>query len=337
MDMAGLTHGFAKQCQEAWHIAQETSLPSSLESDVKHVVLTGLGGSAAGGDLLSALFADQGSVPFFVNRDYSVPSWIGKDSLVIAASYSGNTEETLAAYDSARSAGAQLLVCTSGGQLLNRSQEHDVPYFQVPGGQPPRTALGYMLVPLVFAAQKFGLIPAQDIAEAVASIDQVKDVCGFDQPESSNPAKQLSQEVHGHMISIYGTSYWTKALADRWRAQINENSKLMVSTHTYPELCHNEILGWQNSQSQHVSWKTIQLLGGDESDQMLRRMAFTYEQIQSKTGKLEVKAVGKSLLAKLLALSHFGDYVSLYLAALGNVDPGEMDAIENLKKKLANS
>lgn len=334
LGMADLTHAFPEQCHSAWRIARSADLSASIGTPVNHVVLTGLGGSAAGGDLIAALFADQGNVPFFVNRDYTVPEWVGMSSLVYAASYSGNTEETLAAYKQAKQKGARVIVCTSGGALLRLAEMAGDPVILVPGDQPPRTALGYMMLPLVYASQVLGLIPTQDFDLAHAALTQTVRKHQYSTPYKKNPAKKIAQDIFGKQISIYGSSHWTEALAYRWRSQINENSKLLASNHTFPELCHNEILGWQNSASQGGNWATLLLRSGDESDQMLRRIKFTFEQIGAKTELHEIEPSGETLLAKILCMAHIGDYISLYLAALGDVDPGEIRAIDALKKKL---
>lgn len=334
MKMSDLTHSFAEQCEKAWDIAMDCPLPDW--NACSHVLLTGLGGSAAGGDLTSAIYSELGTVPFSVNRDYSVPSFVGENSLVFCASYSGNTEETLSAYAEAKSKGAKIIVVTSGGKIADFAKSDGYPVILVPGGQPPRTALGNMMLPLIVASQKLGYLPIQDIEGALSAIKSVRDSCGFDIPEVDNHAKQLARKLHGKLATFYACSGWIFSVCQRWRGQINENSKEMVLTHVFPELCHNEILGWQGAHEQGVnSWQTVLLESGDESERMMKRIKFTLEEMGDVTQVHHVKAEGETLFAKMLSLAHFGDYLSLYLAALGNRDPGEMDAIEGLKAKLA--
>ena len=335
MDMSGLTAGFSNQCRRAVDIARSAALPS-WNALPDHVVLTGLGGSAAGGDLAAALYADQGKVPFFVNRDYTLPSFVGQGSLVFACSYSGNTEETLSAFEDAKRRGASVIVVSSGGEITKRAQDEGFPHVTVPGGQPPRTAMGFMLMPVVVASEQLGLIPRQDFEEAFQVLDNVKATCGFDVPESENQAKQIARQMHGKFPLLYGLGGWQFALAQRWRGQLNENSKVLVSTHVFPELCHNEILGWEGADGQSVGqFVTFLLEGGSESKRLHQRVDITCDQIGQIADFHRVSALGDGLLAKMLSLAHIGDWVSLYLAALTEKDPGQMNAIENLKKELA--
>ena len=335
MDMAGLTLGFADQVALAVKIARDSALPKT-PAKPDHALVTGLGGSAAGGDLLSALYADQGSVPLMVNREYSMPSYVGSSSLVFVSSYSGNTEETISAYADAKKRGASIIAVSSGGQITDMAKADGFPVVTVPGGQPPRTAMGYMLMPTVVASEQLGLIPAQDYAEIDAVLREVALECGFDAPFETNPAKQLATAMSGKLSTIYGAGGWQFALAQRWRGQINENAKEMILTHMFPELCHNEILGWEGSGAQGVSeWVTVLLFGGDESERIKKRIEITTSLIGGATDFHSVHAKGKSRLAQMLSLAHFGDWVSLYLAALAGRDPGQMKAIDDLKDALS--
>lgn len=335
MGMARLTEGFTAQLHEALKIAQDADIPH-LSSQPTSVLLTGLGGSAAGGDLIGGLMAVQGKVPFLVNREYSVPSFVTAETLVFAVSYSGNTEETLAAYDDAKAKGANIIAVTSGGQLAERARADGFPVVIVPGGQPPRTATGYMLVPVLYALEKQGLVPSQDYAAAFDTVKAVQDECGLDMPTSNNPAKRLAKTLSGKVAVLYGLGAWQYAIAQRWRAQINENAKELVTTHFFPELCHNEILGWQGSAEQGVTeWVTVLLEGGDETKRQLSRVDISCGLIGESTTFHRVKAKGDTTLARILSLSHIGDYVSIYLAALAGRDPGEIGRIDSLKNALA--
>lgn len=335
MGMASLTADFADQCERTLALANEQVL-NIPQMSINNVVIAGLGGSAAGGDLLTALLADQGKLPGAVNRDYSVPAYVDQSSLVFATSYSGNTEETLSAYADARLKGASIIVVSSGGKLSTLAKADKVPVISVPGGQPPRTALGYMFIPLVVASAHLGLIPSQNFDDVLGAIRSVASSCGFNEPEASNPAKQLARALSGKMTVVYGAGAWQFAIAQRWRGQINENSKEMVLTHYFPELCHNEILGWEGAHQQGVSgWETVTLWGGDEPTRLRQRIEITKRLVGSVTTFHDVHGAGKSRLAQMLSLAHFGDWVSLYLAALAGRDPGRMVAIDQLKDELS--
>jgi glucose/mannose-6-phosphate isomerase len=333
--MLAFTEAFPNQVRQALQIAQAAPLPkSSAKPDM--VVLSGLGGSAAGGDFARALFEAQGSVPFSVNRDYHLPSYVGPGTLVFAVSYSGNTEETVSAYLDARRRGCPVVVCASGGKLAAMAREDGFPLIQVPGGQPPRTALGYLFVPAVVASETLGLLPSQPWDTAVALLEDCDRDWGVSTAFEKNPAKQLAQEVHGKVSVIYGLGSWQGLVANRWKGQINENAKNMTFANAFPELCHNEILGWAAADRQGVSaWATIVLEDGAESAKMKKRAEVVERLTASVTRTYRVAARGATLLEKLLSLTYFGDYVSLYLAALNGVDPENIDAINVLKDELS--
>lgn len=321
---------FPEQVGRAVAIGESASLElGSFEP--ANVLLIGMGGSAAGGDFLHALFVAAGRVPFAVSRDYTVPAWVGSDTLVLACSYSGNTEETLASYGQAKRAGAKVVAVTSGGELASLAGRDGFPVVRVPGGQPPRTALGYMLVPAVVACGRLGLLPPEPWDEVVAALHTVRRDQSPDRAEG-NEAKSLARDLEGRIPVVYGQSAWTGAVANRWRGQVNENSKAMCLTHVFPELCHNEILGWACSARQG-HWHVCLLDGGDETEQMRRRVAETLELTGVTYTRLYAPNGG--LLTRMLALAYLGDFVSLYLAELLAQDPAQMSAIDELKRRLA--
>lgn len=332
--MLRLATEFPGQCRQALAIAQGVSLrPLPV---VRNAVLTGLGGSAAGGDFAKALFDDQANIPFVVNRDYHLPHWVGPETLVFASSYSGNTEETLSAYHDAVAAGAHRIVLTSGGKLAELAKAHGDDLILIPGGQPPRTALGFMLIPLVAASAQLGLIDQPDFDAVFASLDAAVEKWGVTQPFATNDAKQLAEFMHGAVSVLYGLGGWQAIVANRWKGQINENAKNMTFANAFPELNHNEILGWVNAHEQGVTqWLTVVLQDGTESAKMQARRDVTAGLIESVSSTIRVEAFGDSLFARMLTLVLMGDFVSLFLAALNDVDPENIDAINTLKSALA--
>lgn len=333
--MYALTVQFPNQCRQALEIAEaaELELPAFHP---KNVVLTGLGGSAAGGDICQAIFEEQGTVPFSVNRDYSLPSYVDSSTLVFAASYSGNTEETLAAYASAKERGAKVIAITSGGKLGELAGSAGDPVIRIPGGQPPRTALGFMLVPVLAACVRLGYLDAQPFEATFALLNR----CAFDwaieSPQDANPTKQLAAALHGKLPILYGLGRFQGLAAYRWKGQINENAKNMCFTHAFPELNHNEILGWLGSDRQGVQkWAVVYLEDGRESAKMKARARVTQSLIGSRAEFYSAKALGDSLLERSLSLLYFGDFVSIYLAALNEVDPENIDWLNELKAELA--
>ncbi|HEX5635187.1 MAG TPA: bifunctional phosphoglucose/phosphomannose isomerase [Gemmatimonadales bacterium] len=331
--MYDLALRFPSQCREALRLAEAAALPSD-GTGIRLVVVTGLGGSAAGGDFARALFEAGGRVPCLVNRDYGLPHFVGSDTLVIATSYSGNTEETLAAYADALRKGARLLAVTSGGELARRAAQDGVPVVRIPAGQPPRTAMGFMLVPVLVACARLGLLPAQDATGAAAHCEACLGAWRAETPSDRNEAKQLAAALHDAMGAIYGLGGWQSVVASRWRGQVNENAKQIVLTHAFPELDHNEIIGWEGATRSAPRWTALVLQDGEESDRMRLRAEVT-EAILAPTAPVRrVTATGPTLLARMLSLALLGDFVSLYLAALNGEDPYVIRSIDRIKDEL---
>ncbi len=328
-----LVEDFPEQCRRALEIALAVELPS-LESRPSMVVLTGMGGSAAGGDFVRAIFEAQGSAPFVVNRDYHLPHYVGLGDVVFCASFSGNTEETLSAYADARKAGAKIICVTSGGKLKELAEENNDGLYIVPGGQPPRTALGLMLIPVLLACEKLKLIHEQDYDGVFAALESVKAKYRVEVPD--NDAKILAEELNGNFPVIYGLGTWQGLIAGRWKGQINENAKCLALVNSFPELNHNEILGFVNAHRQGGGkFVGILLEDGEESEKMQARFRVSAE-LASKAIKFHrIKAEGNSLLAKLLSLAYHGDWVSMYLARLNDTDPENIDWLNTLKAELA--
>jgi len=333
--MYALTRDFPNQIRSAISIAESAALPSG-PAKPDHVILTGLGGSAAGGDFVRALFEAAGSVPFLVNRDYFLPAYAGSGSLVFACSYSGNTEETISAYLDARKKGASIIVVTSGGKLAEMARQDGFPIIQIPSGQPPRTALGYLLMPVAVACMRLQLIPNEDSEALIAHLKTCVDTWSANIPFSQNPTKKLA-EAHFKKISvIYGLGSWQGLVANRWKGQINENAKVLTFANIYPELNHNEILGWVKANEQGVAqWVGILLSDGHESAKMQKRAEVTQKLTEQICEWHTVVTPGETLLQKMLALALYGDFVSLYLAALNHVDPENIDWINILKAELS--
>lgn len=333
--MLRLTEEFPDQCRRALAIAREAALPRFAQLPGL-VALTGLGGSAAGGDFARAIFEVEGKAPFVVNRDYHLPAFIGSGDLVFATSYSGNTEETLSAYDEAKRAGATIVCVTSGGRLADLATQDDHGLIRIPGGQPPRTALGYMLIPVLVACERMGLIPAQDYETAFDLLDRLIPTwttgAGFD----DCAPKRLAAAMQGKLAVLYGLGSWQAVVANRWKGQINENAKNMAFANAFPELNHNEILGWVGARRQGVaSWVGVILQDGAESAKMKTRASATEQLVGSAATFFHAQAAGESLLERMLSLTLMGDFASLYLAALNGVDPENIDSINVLKAELA--
>lgn len=333
--MLDYTMGFPEQCRKALSISRSADAPREMREKPLVAVL-GVGGSAAGGDFLRALFEAEGSAPCIVVRDYDLPNYVDEDSLVIACSYSGNTEETLTAVESALARGCKVAAVTSGGELARLCEKNGLPLIQIPGGQPPRTALGYLFIPLASLCANLGYIPQPDFDAAFSELETCAELWSVQNRYGENPTKTLAAYLFGRVPIIYGLGPWQGVVANRWKAQLNENSKIMAFANTFPELNHNEIMGWQLADRQNVAnWATVILESGEESKRMQARAKVTRDVFYSKSESFTVDARGETLLSQMLTLTYFGDFVSIYLAALYGVDPETIDAINLLKKTLA--
>lgn len=301
------------------------------------LVVAAMGGSAIGGSLALAALGDRASRSIFVSRDYALPAWTTPDATVLCSSYSGQTEETLAAFDAAGALGARRIVCTTGGQLAELARAEGVPVIPLPGGFQPRAAVGYSLVVALEAAALSGVGESlrSEIDVAAAHVQQLVADWGPDAPEDSL-AKSLARSLHGTTPQIAGAGL-TAAIAYRWKTQINENAKAPAFAAELPELDHNEIVGWDGA-GQVGRFAAIFLDDRDLHPRVRRRMELT-EEIVADTAAFtrRIETVGENRTERVVSLVLLGDLVSLYLAVLRGEDPASIVAIDRLKGALAGS
>ena len=334
--MRALVEKFPEQAESAAQAARNARL--SVPEKIRSLVVTGLGGSAIGGDLVRSVAGPHLKYPFLVNRDYDRPAFVDEHCLVFACSYSGNTEETLSAYQPARKAKAKIICITSGGQLEALARKDGCPALSLPGGLPPRAALAYSLFTLLGAMQTLRFIP--DMSKAIGeTLDLLKRLAvryGSANPESENPAKKLAHSLNGKIVAVYGSNAILDAAAYRWRSQIAENSKNLAFHHVLPEMNHNELVGWLLPEDALKRVGVVFLRDRGDHLQVQRRFDLTRELIDGKAGALlEIWSEGESLLARIMSIVYLGDFVSLYLAYMNNVDPSPVQAIDYLKRKLS--
>jgi glucose/mannose-6-phosphate isomerase len=335
-DMLGRIAELPQQCHDAWANVQSLELPPEYRQ-VNKVVALGMGGSAIGGDLLRALAEPECAVPIVINRDYTVPAFVNARSLVIASSYSGNTEETLAAFEEARGKGAALLAITTGGKLAQRAREWGVPLLTFRYQSQPRAALGYSLVSLIGIVQKLGFIgdKSDDLEEAIVVMEALQEEIKGSVPVTENPAKQLAKRLYGHLSVIYGSGYLAE-VAHRWETQLNENAKAWSFSEPLPELNHNAVVGYQFPEELAECILVVMLVSSLDHPRNKARFQVTQEILTRRGIAYEtIEARGESPLAQMLSAIHFGDYVSYYLALLYKVDPTPVKVIAYLKERLA--
>ncbi len=299
------------------------------------LVVAGMGGSAIGADLAVAVLGDRASRPICVTRDYALPPWTTPDSTVLCASYSGDTEETLAAFEAAGAVGARRIVCTTGGALARSAREEGVPVIPLPGGFQPRAAVGYGLVVSLEVAAIAGVAPAlhTEIDVAAAHADTLAGEWGPGAPEDSL-AKRLARALQGTIPVICGAGL-TAPIAYRWKTQFNENSKAPAFSGELPEIDHNEIVGWRRSPTLG-RLSSVFLDDCDRPRRVRTRFALTRELIADGTAVSEsIESVGQTRAERLVSLVLLGDLVTLYVAILDGLDPAEIDVLRALKAQLA--
>jgi glucose/mannose-6-phosphate isomerase len=301
------------------------------------LVVAGMGGSAIGGALARAALGDHASRPIFVTRAYGLPPWTTPETTVLCASYSGNTEETLACYESAAALGAQRVVVTTGGRLAELARADRVPVIPLPGGFQPRAAVAYMTVAALEVAALCGAGPrlTSEIDVAASHAEQLVAEWGPDAAEDSL-AKEIAGKLLGSAPVIAGAGL-TAPIAYRWKTQINENAKLPCFAHELPELDHNEIVGWEGAESVG-RFAAVFLDDSDAHPRVKARMELTEKLIAGHaTASLHLETRGQTTIERVFSLVLLGDLVSLYLAVLRGVDPGPVAVIEQLKADLAAS
>jgi len=336
-NMRKLLVDFPYQLLEARDIALNFKLPEEyLNGRYKNIVFAGMGGSAIGADLLKDYLKFEIKVPIYVNRDYNLPEFVNEDTLFFGCSYSGNTEETLDAFKLARRKRAKIICLSSDGKLERLAARYNYPFIKIPSGYPPRCALGYSSLPLLIILNKLGLIKSKnsDIKDAHNVLKRIAQ--RMRPSKKSNYAKRIASEIYGQFTIVYGSSSTTEIPALRFRGQLAENSKTLSSHHIFPEMNHNEIVGWENPKKILKDFVVVILRSKKDHRRIKRRIDISKKIIlRSKAKIIEIEAEGSSLLSQMLSLIYVCDWISFYLAILNGVDPTPVKRIEFLKKKLA--
>jgi glucose/mannose-6-phosphate isomerase len=334
-NMYELLRSFPEQVNAAVEIGDAARIPLGTKR-IENIVLSGLGGSAIGGDLLRSYLVRDLRVPFFINRHYTLPAFVGPKTLAIISSYSGNTEETNAAHREALKRRAKVLCITSNGITEKLARAKKSPLISVPGGLPPRAALGYSFFPLLIALTKLGLVKerTRDIRETLTLLKNKTD--DYANPSSAqNPAMLLAQQLRGHIGVFYSSTEHFDAVNTRWRGQMAENAKTLTFGNVLPEMNHNELVGWKTLGDQMHDIQVVFLRDKDDHRRIQLRMHITKEVIAGYTSHAtEVWSEGRSLLARMFSLICLGDWVSFYLAILHGEDPTPIAVIEYLKNEL---
>ena len=329
--MKDLVAAFPAQLREAVEIGRSYQFKQDVPAGIQNVLLTGLGGSGIGGSIVQNYVADKLRVPFLVNKDYRLPAFVGKGTLLIVSSYSGNTEETAAAMHAALQSGAHVVCVTSGGKVAEEAARHGLDCIVLPGGMPPRSCLGYSTVQVLFTLRHAGLLDAGDddwesqIAAAAALIEGAQEQI---KSEAAGIAKQLAKS----MPIIYADA-GMEGVAIRFRQQLNENGKMLCWHHAIPEMNHNELVGWRDEDDSRV---VVMLRTAQDHPRSEMRMEINKGIIQKWTPNiLELRAQGEGWWQQAIWLIHLTDWISVYCADERGMDATEVNVIDFLKGELA--
>ena len=338
LGMLGHLHRFPEQCQKAWEKVLKFELPPEY-SEISDVVIAGMGASAIGGDIVRRLILAESKVHVRVHRDYGLPTLVDESTLVIASSYSGNTEETLSAFSESLKTPARKLVITSGGKLKHLAEKQRIPVFVIDYQAPPRAAFPYSFIPLVGVFQRLDLLAdkSADVREVVDILSKLSTDLIEIKPLASNPAKQLAAKLRGRVAVIYGAETLSE-VARRWKAEFNENSKTWAFSENFPELNHNAVVGYEFPPEAKERLFVILLYSASLHPRNLLRYQVTAKLLAKAGITCEfAEAKGKSTLAQIMSLVLLGEYASFYLSMLNEVDPTSTDAIDFVKQYLAES
>ncbi len=337
-DMYSVIVRLPEELGESYERFSEVELPSRLIiagrerrlDDINKVAVVGMGGSAIGGGIVYSLLSDRLEVPYYVFRSFMLPAFVDRQTLLICISYSGNTDETLAACAEGIGRGAYPVFVTSNGALSSIAQRFGIPTYRLPPGRPPRTATAFMVSAILRALEAADLIPSleEEVKEAVSFLRNKRDDYAS-LSEDSLPYR-LASAINGKVPLIYAYAPYTSA-GFRFKTQINENAKYHAFFAELPEANHNEIMGWEGGLA--ASYHVVIFRGSRESEEMRARVDF-WRELLSKLGVgiTEVKAKGPNLLAELFYLILIGDVASYVLALMRGIDPTPVATISSLKK-----
>ena len=327
MKMNGYINDFTNHLKDAINIANNTAL-TPCTKEIRNVLICGLGGSGIGGTIVNDIVSPKAKIPITATKDYSIPNFVNEHTLVIANSYSGNTEETLYALQKCQAKGAEIAVITSGGGLKNIAEEQNYNKLIIPSGQPPRAMFGYAFTELFYLLNHYGIIDdsfKSDFQKAIQLLDTEKS-------DIQNQAKDLAKKMHKQTPVIYVANGF-EGVAVRFRQQINENSKMLCWHHVVPEMNHNELLGWRTNVNDLA---VVYFRNKSDYERNQIRMDINKKVISKYTENItEIWSKGNSLIENSLYHIHLGDWASWYLSAMNNVDAIEIDVINFLKGELS--
>jgi glucose/mannose-6-phosphate isomerase len=338
-DVLGATERLAEQCREAWAIGRAArDLPDG--AGVESVVVFGMGGSGISGDVVQALVEPRLGVPWRTIKGYGpIPEWVGRNTLAFLVSYSGDTEETLAAFEEIHDRGGRSVVVSSGGRLAELAASYGMAHVQIPGGLQPRASLGFLALPVLAILVEIGLVPdcSDDVEEAVASLADISKTCGRDVPVEENLAKQLATSLAHRVPVVYGGSGLGEVVAYRFKCDLNEYAKIPAFANSVPEMNHNELEAYgSTSEAIRKGFVVVILRDADDHERVALRLDIVKRLVEESGSEvIEVHSQEISPLARMLTLVMVTQLTAIYAGLINDVDPGPVPVIENFKQQLA--
>ncbi|MGD9487746.1 MAG: bifunctional phosphoglucose/phosphomannose isomerase [Calditrichaceae bacterium] len=330
-------NNFYKQIQESNDLYVKANI--SLKSEnIQNILYLGMGGSAIAGDILNDVLFDSLNIPLRVTRGYYAPKFCDSNTLVIAASYSGNTEETLMAIDSIADSGAQFVVITSGGTLKERAKEKNWGIIEIPEGYPPRQALGYIFFPLYHMLGNLGLLNDYDpdLSQLIKFTKEMSKRNDYTMTDSHILSRELAQTIHKKIPIIYSTAPYLSSISRRWQNQMQENGKSLAFSNVLPEFNHNEIVGWELEQPCVKDFIVIFVENENPLPRIKQRIELSKKIIKDRGVEVvDIYSAGETNLEKVFSLIILGDWVSYYLALAYKKSPQDIKNIDYLKSQLA--
>ena len=317
---------FTSHIEEAMKIGEKFSPHDKRE--IRNVLVTGLGGSGIGGTIVAQICDKELQVPFLVSKDYFIPGFVNKHTLVIASSYSGNTEETLQALEAAQQKGALIVCVTSGGKVAEIAAKNNYATILIPGGMPPRSAFGFSATQLFYVLLKYNLISDKFINQLKAAVVMLDS----EEKNITDSAMELAKKIMGKIPVIYSVAGY-EGVSIRFRQQVDENAKMLCWHHVFPEMNHNELVGWTTPNDQLA---VIFLRNNDDYARTAKRMDLCKDIFKKYTPNIhEIWSKGNSILERSFYLIHYGDWITWYLSELKNIDCSEVRVIDYLKGELS--
>ncbi len=323
----------AKNYVESAKNSEHIKLPNKQP---QNIIIAGMGGSAIGGELLKDYTRHTATVPIEISREYHLPAYADNRSLIILASYSGDTEETLGSFVDALNRKCMVFCVSSGGALIKYAEKLGVPHLQVKGGMPPRAALPHMFMPLLKVMENLKMSPnwTQEFSEATKLLEKISRENAPEKPAVENFAKTLALNLNGTLPFVYGFGVY-RGVALRYKQQFNENAKVPAKWEVFSELNHNETMGWEGAKELAKDLSVVFLRDKAEPVEIRSRIETTQALMKPSVSKMfEVHAQGKGKLARMLSTILVGDFASVYLAYLRNVDPTPVETVTVMKQRI---